>query len=318
MQKLDLLDRRILCELDLNARIPASALAKKLHKSKETVNFRINRLLEGKCLKGFYAVFNTSGLGFYYYKIYFKLNSIHPGKEKEIFEYIAKQRRIAYLASMEGYYDGVFLIMAKSPTDLMAFLHPFMKLYGTCIREREISTFLSTHRFNQKFLYSGGAQADWHYPYEMGNYPLGETDAKILKSISSSARLPIVEIAKQAGIDAKRAQYRLKKLEKGGIILAYTTALDFGKLGLQFVQLNISLNDPTAGRQMLSHFNSTNRCLFAIEMMGRYDLTIELHVENNAQLQRIMAAFKEKFSSKCNECDVSTITKEYVVIWGPF
>ncbi|VVB58514.1 HTH-type transcriptional regulator Ptr1 [Candidatus Anstonella stagnisolia] len=318
MQDLDLLDRRILYELDLNARIPASMLAKKLRKSKETVNFRINRLLENKFLKGFYAVFNTSKLGFFYYKIYLKLNSMPPAKEKEILEYIARQPRIAYLASMEGYYDAVFLIMARSPLDLMEFLRPFMNLYGMHIKEREISTFLSTHRLNQKFLYDGGAQKDWHYAYEIGNYKLDAIDSKILKSISSSARLPIVEIAKQAGIDAKTAQYRLKRLEKDNIMLTYVTAPNFEKLGLQFVQLNISLSDPTASRQIISHFNSTNRCLFAIESMGKYDLTIELHVQSNAQLQQMLDSFKEKFSSKCSGCDISTITKEYVVVWGPF
>lgn len=318
MDKLDLLDRRILYELDLNARTPAATLAKKLRKSKETITFRINRLLENKYLKGFYTVFNTSKLGFYYYKIYLKLNSLPPLKEVEILEYIARQPRIAYLASMEGYYNAVFLIMAKSPLDLMGFLNPFMKFYGTHIKEREISTFLSTHRLNQKFLFDGGAQKDWHYPYEIGDYKLDAIDAKILKAISSSARLPIVEIAKEAGVDAKTAQYRLKKLEKDGIILEYVTAPNFEKLGLQFMQLNISLNDPAIGRQIISHFDSTNSCLFAIESMGKYDLTIELHVQSSAQLQQILAAFKSKYSQKINELDISTITKEYVVVWGPF
>jgi len=318
MANLDLLDKRILYELDLDARISASSLAKKLRKSKETVNFRINRLLENKYLKGFYTVFNTSKLGFYYYKIYLKLNSLTPTKERELFAYIQKQKRIAYLASMEGYYDAVFLVMAHSPIDLMNFLNPFMKIYGDCIREREISTFLSTHRLNEKFLYEGNEKKDWHYQYEIGNYSIDETDAKILKAISSHARLPTVEIAKEAGIDAKTAQYRLKKLEKDGIILAYVTSPNFEKLGLQFVQLNISLKDPTMGSQIISHFDSTNRCLFAIESMGKYDLTIELHVQSNAQLQQILHNFRGKFSPKINDCGISTITKEYVVVWGPF
>lgn len=318
MEKLDSLDKRILYELDLNARIFASSLAKKLRKSKETVNFRLNRLISEGYIKGFYAVFNTSKLGFYYYKIYLKLNSLTPAKERELFEYIQKQPRIAYLASMEGQYNAVFLVMAHSPTCLMDFLNPFMKIYGECIREREISTFLSTHRLNQKFLYEGSEKKDWHYPYEIGNYALDGTDAKILHALSSHARLPIVEIAKEAGIDAKTAQYRLKKLEKDSIILAYATSPNFEKLGLQFVQLNISLKDPTIGRQIISHFDSTSRCLFAIESMGKYDLTIELHVQSNEQLQQILLKFREKFSQKINGCDISTITKEYVVVWGPF
>ncbi len=318
MEELDLLDRKILCELDLNARSSASHLARKLKKSKETVNFRVRRILEGGFLKSFYTVFNTSKLGFFYYKLYLKFSSITPKREREIFEYIKKQRRVAYLAGMEGRYDGVCLLMAKSSVDLAGFLNPFMKIYGDCIREREISTFLSTHRLNQKFLYEGKERKDWNYPCELGNYELDATDAKILKSISSRARLPLVEIAKEAGVDAKTAQYRLKKLEKDGVILAYVTSPNFEKLGLRFVQINISLKDPTIGKQIISYFDSTNRCMFAIEMIGRYDLTVELHLENEAQLQGILDSFRERFSEKINELDISTITKEHVVVWGPF
>ena len=75
MHQLDLLDQKIMYELDLNARISASQLAKKLKKSKETVNFRINRLIKNEYIKGFYTVFNTSKLGWYYTKFYIKFKN---------------------------------------------------------------------------------------------------------------------------------------------------------------------------------------------------------------------------------------------------
>src|SRR3989344_5252975 len=87
MKELDLLDKKILYELDLNARISAIRLAKKLKKSKETVNFRLNKLIKNNIIKGFYTVFNTSKLGWYYIKFYIKFKNITPQKEKELFEY---------------------------------------------------------------------------------------------------------------------------------------------------------------------------------------------------------------------------------------
>lgn len=318
MNGLDPLDRKIMYELDLNARIPASRLAKKLRKSKETVNFRINRLLREGFLKGFYTVFNTSALGWYYHKLYVKFRSITPEKEAEIIDYLRKRERIAFLASRDGAYHCTFLVMSRSPKDLSDFLDPFMKLYGDCIEEKQMVIFLSTHRLNHRFLYNGGERADSCYPLELGNYPTDESDREILQIISTNARMPLAEIAEQAKLDPKVVGYRLRKLEKDGIITAYVSSPNFEKLGLEFIQINISLKDPTARREAIAYFDSTDQCVFAIELVGRYDLTIEVHVPNREELKKIMDGFRTRFADKYNDYDVSTITREHVVVWCPF
>ena len=178
--------------------------------------------------------------------------------------------------------------------------------------------FLTTRRLNQKFIYSGSEQIDWHYPVELGYYNLDDTDSKILGAISSDARLPLVDIAKAAGVDAKVVKYRLKKLENDGIVLAYVTAPNFEKLGLQFIQINISLVDPSIRSEIIHYFDSTNKCLYAMEMIGKYDLAIELHVQTNQELKAILDGFRKKYSEKIGSYDLSTINHEYVVEWGPF
>ena len=316
--KLDLLDRRIMHELDLNARASASQLARRLRRSKETINFRLNRLLRDGYLKGFYTVFNTSKLGWFYVKAYLKFKDTTPHKEKEIFEHLCGMERVAYLASLEGRYDCLLLFMVKSMAQADSSLSQFMKKYGEFVQEKDICILLSTHRLNQKFLFAGKESRDWSYPYELGNYPLDTADSKLLRAISSSARLPLIQIAKKCGLPLSVAKYRLKKLEKDGIILAYVSSPDFEKLGLQFFQVNISLREPSIRRQVVSYFDSTSKCLFAIEMLGKYDVLAELHVQGGEELSRIVGGFREKFVGKYNDYDVCTITKEYVVVWGPF
>ena len=264
MDKLDLLDKKIMYELDLNARISASQLAKKLNKSKETVNFRINRLIKNKFIKSFYTVFNTSKLRRYYIKLYIKFKNITLEKEKELFEYVSKQKYVAYLASVEGYYDCIILVMVKNTLDMIKFHDEFMKLYGGYIQEKELVTFLTTHRFNSRFLYDGEKKKDSYYPIELGSYELDEIDKKILNIISKNSRIPLIDIAKELNIDHKVVKYRLKKLEKDNIILAYVTAPNFDKLNLNFFQIKISLKDSTARKQIIQFFNDTKKCLFAI------------------------------------------------------
>ena len=68
--ELDMLDKKIMYELDFNARASITGIAKKARASKETVNFRIKRLLKEDYIKGFYTVFNTAKLGYYYCKTF--------------------------------------------------------------------------------------------------------------------------------------------------------------------------------------------------------------------------------------------------------
>ncbi|MEK6942514.1 MAG: Lrp/AsnC family transcriptional regulator [Nanoarchaeota archaeon] len=318
MENLDLLDKKIMCSLDLNARISASQLAKKLNKSKETVNFRINRLIKNKVIKDFYTVFNTSKLGWYYVKFYIKFKNITPQKEQELFEYVSRQEHIAYLASIEGNYDCFILVMGKSSVDIINFQDNFMELYGEYIQEKDLVTFLTTHRINQRFLYEGKENKDWVYPIKLGNYELDGIEKQILAALSKNSRMPLIEIADKLKIDHKVVKYRLKKLEKDNIILAYVTSPNFDKLGLTFFQINISLKDSSAKKEIIRFFNSTNKCLFAIELLGKYDVLAEIHVSGSEELKKITDEFRIRFINQYNDYDVSTITKEYVMVWSPF
>jgi len=318
MAELDLLDRKIMRELDLDARQSASQLARKVKKSKETVNFRINRLLREGCLKGFYTVFNTSKLGWLYAKAYIKFKDTTPKKEAEIFEYLRTQRNVSFLASVEGKYDCLLLVMVRQMAAMDGFLARFMGKYGEFVQEKDLTIFLTAHRLNQKFLLPGGKGEDWFYPAELGNYRPDETERKMLDALSSDARMPLIELAEQCGISSTAAAYRLRKLEKEKIILAYVSSPNFDRLGLRFVQINFSLKDPSARKQIITYFDATNKCLFAIEMLGKYDVLVELHMQSELELQKIIDGFKDRFVGKYTDYDVSTITKEYLMVWRPF
>lgn len=318
MVDLDNLDRRIMFELDLNCRASAAAIGKKLRRSKETVNFRIKRLIDEGFIKGFYTISNTSKLGRFYYKLYVKFKDTTPDKETEIFAYLQQQPHIAYLADVEGAYDCVLLVMVRGAKDMTDFLYPFMKKYGDYVLQKDLLLFLTTHRMNQRFLYAGKESKDWYYPVEIGSYTLDSLDRKILREISSNARLSLIELARKTGQEPQTIQYRLRKLEKEGIILAYVTSPNFDKLGFQFSQLNISLKEPTMKKQIIEYFRSTDKCWFAIEALGKYDLIVEMHVKNNDELRGIIDDFRKKFVGVYAGYDLLSINKEYVIVWTPF
>ena len=318
MKELDKLDKKIMYELDLNARISAAKLAKKLRKSKETVNFRINRLLRELYINGFYGIFNTSKLGWYYSKMYVRFKGITPEKEQEIIEYVQRQPHLSFLATLEGYYNLIILIMVKQPNDMIEFLHPFMKKYGDFVQLKDTTTFITAHRLNQKFFTLGAKTNDLFYPKSIETYTLDKEDKQILGLLSENARMPLTEMAKKMCVDPKVVRYRMNKLEKERIILGYVSSPNFSKLGLQFIQINISFKDPSIVKSVIEYFDSTNKCLFVMEMLGKYDMAVEVHLKDNQELKEILDRFRSLFSEAYTSYDVITITKQHKMIWNPF
>jgi DNA-binding Lrp family transcriptional regulator len=62
---------------------------------------------------------------------------------------------------------------------------------------------------------------------------LDETDTKILEVLTIDARLSSRQVAKQCGVSIGTALSRIRKLEKEGVIRAYSALLDHEKLGYE-------------------------------------------------------------------------------------
>lgn len=66
--------------------------------------------------------------------------------------------------------------------------------------------------------------------YESG--PLDAVDMRLLRALSSNARISIAELAREAGLSAPSVSERLKRLEETGVIEGYVVRIDPKALGL--------------------------------------------------------------------------------------
>lgn len=62
-----------------------------------------------------------------------------------------------------------------------------------------------------------------------------QIDSRILRILSSEARIPNVELADRVGLSPSACLRRVQELERRGIITGYRAVLDRGKLGTGFV-----------------------------------------------------------------------------------
>ena len=317
-EELDTYDKKILFELDINSRTSASKIAKKLKIPKETVNYRIKRLEKNGWINRLYTIFNASLFGFSYYRVFLKFNKLTASTESEIIDYITSDPTCANLRILEGQYDLVFLTIQKNPGELKTFLQCFFNSYGKYIQEKNILMMTKTFKLNQKFLLEGKTIKKIFNHTETKDYSLDKIDMGIMKAISTNARIKISEIANNLKLDSRLIEYHIKRMERTGIIVAYTTDLNLEKLNREFIKVDIALKNPALIPRIVDFFDETNTCIFVHELLGKYDLSIELYVENDEMLRSILEKFKEKFLENYVYYDVSHVYKEYVINWSPF
>ncbi len=317
-EELDAYDKKILFELDINSRTSASKIAKKLKIPKETVNYRIKRLEKNGWINRLYTIFNATLFGYSYYRVFLKFYKLTASTEAEIIDYITNDSTCANLRILEGPFDLVFLTIQKNPGDLKAFLQCFYNIFGKYVEEKNVLMMMKTHKLNQKFLLEGKTIKKTFNHVDTKGYTLDKIDLGIMKSISTDARTKLNDIAQSLHVDSRLIEYHIKKMERSGIIVAYTTDLNLVQLNRELIQIDIALKDPGIIPSIINSFDKTNTCVFVHEMLGKYDLSVEIYVENDEMLRDILEKFKEKFLENYVYYDVSHVYKEYVINWSPF
>src|SRR3989338_210072 len=98
----------------MNARASLTALSKKVKLSKQVISYRLQQLEKKSIIEGYYAITNPYMLGLTHYRLYMKFQNLSEEKEREFIEYVQKNKRVVWVAYLEGDLDAAVAIWAKN------------------------------------------------------------------------------------------------------------------------------------------------------------------------------------------------------------
>ncbi len=143
---IDKKDIMLLKLLHENARQTLTELAGKLQLSRDTVDYRIKKLISTNIIKGFILRLNYHLLGFQYYTVMIKLHSISQKRKEEFFRYLYADERFYALMEQLGMWDISLMMFFTSPKDLRDFLISIKEKFSDIIHSYE-----SVIHFNQYY-----------------------------------------------------------------------------------------------------------------------------------------------------------------------
>jgi len=287
--KLDAKDRKILYELDFNARQPVSSIARKVGLSKEVVNYRIKRMTESGLIEGFYTVINMPKLGYMYCRILIRLDNITTQKEKEMVDYIKGQKNIAWLGSQEGYWNLVIVLWAKDIYELENLYEDLIFRFGRNMQDKTITIATKVHNLQYKFLYEKYQISE--KVVEGNKVDIDPTDLGILKLMAKDPRIQVLEISKKMGLSVNTAKSRIKDMIKNEIILAFRPNLNLKLIDYQYFHIFLDLDNMTKQKkkEIMAYLKYHPNVFYITEHIGgKEDLDFEVYVESYNKMSGIM------------------------------
>ena len=320
MQDLDAKDRKLLYELDCNSRQTIQQLARKIGLSKDGIKYRIAKLTENGIIKSFNAVIDTGKLGFYSFRIFLKFSHTSPSKEKEILDFLLKNKNLVWLVQVAGAWDVNTWFLYKSIEEMNAFWEILLEKYRDYISRREFAIYTHVAYFSRGYLLEK-KEAD--FMLSVVSLPrmakLDSEDLHIVELLANDARMPIVHIAAKAKLTPKTVIAKIRRLEKEKIIVGYRAELDLEKLGFQYYKLHFSLFNcaPEKLKRMEQHVRHHPNIVFEDKVLGGHDLELEVQVKSEEEMRALVGQFRETFSESVKEVEVLHYFKEHRLRFFP-
>ena len=304
-KKLDLKDRKIIEILSRNSRTPITRIAKILGYSKEVVKYRIDKLVKENIITDFYAVVDSSKLGFNKFNVYLEFYTLSKEDEKSIIDYLLSHPNVSWIITTSGKWDFMIQIYTKTITELDLVLMEISSKFVNLLKEYELYVITQFHHIRPKFISEKiKLENVKNLPYhpELSSKSKEEVnidkqDLKILKILERDSRTPILDIGRKLNLSKDAVQYRIKKLIKQKLITNFMLRVNWGLLGFQYYSVLLKLKDidDKKRRKMIKYLENRKEVIAVFVQIGHWNLCVQSIVKNAVELKKLISGIKESF-----------------------
>ncbi len=315
---LDIKDKRILFELDVNARRSDGDIGKKVGLSKEVVNYRMKKLAEMGIIEGYYTMIDFSKLGFINIRVYIKLQEISLEEEKELLSYLVKNKNTFEVIKADGNWDLVFTILVRNLAEFFQIWEQFELKYKRYINDKNVCLFYQYTHYPRNYFID---KPNLEYPgLVTGGSPeikTDKTDWQILEHLVVNAKISLVDLAKNIKLTPEAVKYRIKQLEKNQIILGYKAKINSSLLGYKFFKIDIEFKN-LAIKKKLRQFARQHPNIIAEDIaLGGSDYEFDVEARHYEHFINLLTEIREKFKDNIRTIRYYIATKFYKISYLP-
>lgn len=313
MYKIDLKDRKILYELDLDCRQSNSQIGKKVGLKRDVVAYRINKLKEEGAISNFWTLIDTFKLGYNVFRIYITFQYINPKIKNEIIQYFVKYKDSWVVNTDKGEIDLAIVIWSKNIFNFYNFWNKTLDMYEDYFEKYAISIYVQGVAFEKTYLlgleHEKSDRVLWEPTCGVDPVHIDEIDYKLLNELAMNARIPLIELSEKLKCSSQSVNYRIKNLIKSGVIMSFRVNLNLKYLGLQNYKVDIYLKDHRLKKPIIDFLKSKSYVEYLNFSLGWADIEPEFVVKNMEELLKIIENIDSHFPNSIKKQNFWIIEK---------
>lgn len=308
MRKLDDLHKRTLANIELNAELPDSELARGLSSSSQKIRRIVDKLSNLKIIK-LSPFIDPFVLGYRLINVFFSANSGSKASKERTLNSIRNHPQISWGAEIGGKFQFGICVLARSSIEVVKVLEELQLSSPLVLKDREIVEQLSFTMFPGKFLspkiIGNTSLCRAHTPNIFNADPLDYDILNSLISGTESAR----EIARRLGKPASSIDWRVNRLRDTGVFKGFIYKRISGALGtLEFmVSLSVNRRGTKLRNALYSFCQSDPHVIFFIELLGAWDFELRLEVESVEEATETCEQLKHQFQDSISNLEIVPI-----------
>ncbi|MBN1280275.1 MAG: Lrp/AsnC family transcriptional regulator [Candidatus Thermoplasmatota archaeon] len=321
MEKIDLKDRKILYELDLDARQSLTQIGKKVGLKKDVVSYRIKRMQDDGIIKNFYTAINTFKLGYTVFRIYINFQYVSTQIKEKIINHFTDYKNVWAVLSLKAEVDFDVVVWVNDISEFYQFWGKTLDEFEDYFAKYTISVYVEAFNYKPTYLLPDHKEATDRFFYQTkcdrNTVVIDDLDYRLLNEIAINARMPLINLAEKLSCSSQTVNYRLQNLIKNGVINAFRVHIDLSQLGLQHYKLEIYLKDHKHRRAIWEYLQEKPYCDTLNVAIGWCDLEFEIIVENVDSLGKIMEEISSKFPGVIKKQSFWIFEKMHKERWLP-
>ncbi len=319
--KLDAKDRRMLYELGKNSRRTLGEMAKAVGTSKQSLHYRIKRLVDNGVIPSFIATIDFAKLGYVNHEAWLQLKAHSPEKKAAFLEHLKNHENVRLIAECGGKFDLLIGILAENIFQFNRIFNELLRKYPGVVKNYSFSISSQFYAYPRTYFLE---KEERKKPHEIASEPkrisLDKVEMNLLGLLSQDARMPTVELARKAGVTPTTVRSKMKRLEKEGIITGYSITFQHSIIGYENYEILATLKDMDAKkeRSIEEYCRSNPYSTYLLKCIGRWDVDIGFDAKNSAHFQQMLTEFRDRFGDIIEDYESVSILSWNKFTYYPF
>ncbi|KYK26264.1 hypothetical protein AYK26_05650 [Euryarchaeota archaeon SM23-78] len=304
--------KKILYELDLNARETLSNIARSCRTSQQMVSYVMHQLLEKNIIQGFSTIFDYSRFDLNSYIVLFRLFYTKKTDLDNFLDNLKKVPELSRFELLEGKWDVYAVFLAPNPSYFNKLLRKVKMDNKNVIRNDMIITTVVTYSFTRSHLL-GSKSSEKQYVIvggDRGRIDLTENQMKICRLLLENPLIKIKEISKKTGLSFLTITKAINYMKDEELIRGFKPVIDFEKAGLTCNKLFIKYQHALLIEDQIVSFCREHPSVVGIvKCFGEWDLIITTECAGSKDFNKFLTEIREKYENMISDFEIMKVLK---------